>query len=196
MCMEAFHAWAPRIADARAVIAISGTLREPEVLVRTALAGDQEAFAQIVRAFDRDVLRVCFLVCQDSEMARDAAQAAWQMAWRRLRTLRDPAKVRAWILVLAANEARQAVRRDRRRRFLVRPLEDAHTAEMQDHDRLIDLARALHRLPPEDRALVVLRYFAGFDSSELAEQLGGSASGIRGRLHRLLVRLRKELDDG
>jgi DNA-directed RNA polymerase specialized sigma24 family protein len=59
----------------------------------------------------------------------------------------------------------------------------------------IDLANALARLEPDDRALLALRYVAGFDSSELARATGRSASGTRARLGRLLARLRTELDD-
>ena len=63
-----------------------------------------------------------------------------------------------------------------------------------DTIQLIDLERALHRLKPEDRALVALRYVAGLDSTEIAAHLGGSPSGIRSRLSRALERLRTDLD--
>ena len=59
----------------------------------------------------------------------------------------------------------------------------------------IDLANALARLDPADRALLALRYVAGFDSRELARATGRSPSGTRARLARLLDRLRTELRD-
>ena len=49
---------------------------------------------------------------------------------------------------------------------------------------------------PEDRALIALRYVAGFDSTELARALHMSPSGTRARLARLLGHLRSELGDG
>ena len=60
----------------------------------------------------------------------------------------------------------------------------------------MDLSNALHRLDPEDRALVALRYLADLDSTEIGTLTGRSASGVRTRLSRVLDRLRKELDDG
>ena len=39
--------------------------------------------------------------------SQDAVQAAWPIVWRKLRTLRDPAKLRPWLVTVAANEARQ-----------------------------------------------------------------------------------------
>ena len=60
---------------------------------------------------------------------------------------------------------------------------------------LLDLADAMRRLDPDDRALLALRYVADFDSTELGRALGMSPSGVRTRLARLLARLRTELDD-
>jgi DNA-directed RNA polymerase specialized sigma24 family protein len=59
----------------------------------------------------------------------------------------------------------------------------------------LDLTNALARLDPDDRALLALRYVAGFDSTELARATGRSPSGTRARLARLLGRLRTELSD-
>jgi len=52
------------------------------------------------------------------------------------------------------------------------------------------------RIDPDDRALLAMRYVAGFDSNELAVALGISPSGTRNRLERLRKRLRQELRDG
>jgi RNA polymerase sigma factor (sigma-70 family) len=59
----------------------------------------------------------------------------------------------------------------------------------------IDLVRALADLPPEDRAILALRYVAGLNSSELGRAVGMSASGLRRRLARLLEHLRRDLGD-
>ena len=50
-------------------------------------------------------------------------------------------------------------------------------------------------LSAEDRALLALRYVAGFDATEIGRALGMSASGVRSRLSRLVARLRTELED-
>ena len=59
-----------------------------------AAAGDAVAFARIVGAHHDDMARVCCVVCGDLELAQDAVQAAWPIAWRRLDTLRDPERLR------------------------------------------------------------------------------------------------------
>jgi RNA polymerase sigma-70 factor (ECF subfamily) len=141
--------------------------------------------------------RVAYVITADRSLAEDALQAAWISAWHKLPALRDPARVRSWLLSIAVNEARQVMRR--RRRFPVVPIDlevDAGTGSdpARGIERL-DLLRALARLSTDDRALLALRYLAGVTPAELAGITGRSPSGTRGRLSRLTHRLRKELDD-
>lgn len=175
-----------------------GDLSTPEAIVRLAAQGDEAAFTRLVDRHHASMARVAYAVCGDPEAALDATQAAWAIAWRRLPTLRNPSQVRAWLVAIAANQARETVRRGR-----TRPVVDIGDAmdtlpgpgDPADGIASVDLARALARLKPDDRALLALRFVAGLDSTEIATQLGLSASGVRSRLARLIERLRKELDD-
>jgi RNA polymerase sigma factor (sigma-70 family) len=167
--------------------------------VTSAAAGDEVAFARIVAAHHDDMARVAYVVCRDADLAQEAVQEAWSIAWRRLGGLREPERLRPWLVAIAANEARQVVRRDRRR--AVRELAFERTGGT---DRLgtdpgglahaMDLRNALARLSADDRALLALRYVAGLDATELSRVSGLSPSGTRARLARLLTTLRKELD--
>src|SRR5262245_59608631 len=86
-----------------------------DALVARAASGDEVAFARIVAAHHSHMARVSFIVCRDVELAQEAAHAAWPVAWRKLCTVRDPAKLRPWLLAIAANEARALARRRGRR---------------------------------------------------------------------------------
>jgi len=168
--------------------------------MRLAVEGDEVAFARIVDAHHADMSSVCFVVTGgDAELTEEAVQSAWPIAWRKLGTVRDPVRLRPWLISIAVNEARQLARRRRRGRVLEISVARDHAATAPDpafHAGDIDLRNALARLKPEDRALIALRYVAGFDSTELARATGMSASGTRARLARLLGRLRSELRDG
>jgi RNA polymerase sigma-70 factor (ECF subfamily) len=169
----------------------------PTESVELAVAGDEAAFARIIRAHHDDMTRVCFLICGDLDEADDAVQAAWRIVWRKLGSLRDPGRLRPWLISIAANEARQLVRRRRRRTVVEIAVPAPAASGVDPAGRLadLDLTNALNRLDPDDRALLALRYVAGFDSKELARATGRSASGTRARLARLLDRLRRELGD-
>ena len=166
-------------------------------LVALAGAGDETAFARIIQAHHDDMTRVCFVICGDLDVADEAVQAAWPIAWHKLGSLRDPGRLRSWLVSIAANEARQLVRRRRRRTVVELAMAGSTSSGLDPAGQVgdLDLANALARLDPDDRALLALRYVAGFDSTELARATGRSPSGTRARLARLLDRLRTELSD-
>ena len=164
--------------------------------VRLAAEGDEVAFARLVSEHHAAMARVAYVIVGDAETTRDVVQSAWSIAWRRLHTLRDPGHVRAWLVAIAANEARHAVRRERRTTIVdISEALDRHGSnDPADLISLVDLERALRKLGPDDRALIAMRFVAGLDSTEIAAQLGISASGIRSRLARLLDHLRADLE--
>ena len=166
-------------------------------VLQQAAAGDEAAFTRIVEAYHSDVVRVAYGICGEQDLALDAAQATWMIAWRKLRTVREPDRLRSWLVAVAANEARHIVRRRGRRRLVELAADPpAHGApDPAEEIRRVDLVNALQRLKPEERSLIALRYGADLDSGEIGPLLGLSASGVRARLARLMTRLRKELGD-
>jgi RNA polymerase sigma-70 factor (ECF subfamily) len=165
--------------------------------VALAGAGDEAAFAQLVAAYHADMARVAFAACGDRELAEDAVQAAWLVAWRKLHSLRDPDRVRPWLLAVTANEARQLVRR--RHGPVVEIDVDVAADRRADPStgvERIDLRRALAHLSPDDRTLLAMHYAVDLSSDELAMAVGTSPSTARKRLSRAIDRLRKELRDG
>lgn len=166
--------------------------------IALATRGDEAAFARIVRAHHDDLTRVCFVICGDLDLADEAVQVAWSIAWRKLGSLRDPGRLRPWLVSVAANEARRLLRGQRRRTVVeiaAGPPVGGGRDDPATHVAELDLAAAFGRLAADDRMLLALRYVAGFDSTELGRALGMSPSGTRARLARLLDRLRTELQD-
>jgi RNA polymerase sigma-70 factor, ECF subfamily len=177
---------------------IGGVIAEAEPqwsVLERAIAGDEVAFARIVAAHHSDMARIAYFVCGDLDIAEEAEQSAWAVAYRRLKDLRDPDRLRPWLMSIAANEARQIGRSRRRRTVRELAVTDPTRPPDIDHAAMIDLAEALARLDPKDRAIVGLRFVGGFESAEIGQTLGMTASGVRVRLHRLLERLRKDLGD-
>jgi RNA polymerase sigma-70 factor (ECF subfamily) len=165
-------------------------------LLAAAAAGDEYAFRRIIVEHHDDMRRVALSICRDRAVAEEATQAAWLIAWRKIGDVRDEASLRPWLVSVAANEVKRVLR-TRRRRAAVEVATDA-SGEPGGTDPgtatdAIDLRSALRRLDPDDRALLAMRYVAGFDSNELAVALGISPSGTRNRLERLRKRLREEL---
>ena len=163
--------------------------------VADAAAGDVHAFARIVELYHDDMARLCYVICGDREIAQECVQAAWAIAWRKLGSLRDPERLRPWLMSIAANEVRQHLRRQGRSRVVELTVVDVGSDRRDPARRveMLDLETALRRLTPEDRTLLAMRHIAGFDSPEIGVVLGISAAAVRTRLSRLVARLRSEL---
>ena len=171
-------------------------------LVQAAATGDEGAFTELVSRHHQDMLRVAYVICRDRALAEDAAQGAWAIAWRRLGEVKEPAHIRGWLVAVAANEARRTMRS---RRPMIHEISvgdtelervpSVHADPVEASIASSDLRRVLASLDPTDRALIALRYVAELSSDEIGHALGMSSSGARGRLSRLLVRLRGELGD-
>jgi DNA-directed RNA polymerase specialized sigma24 family protein len=180
-------------------MATTSVADDPRVLIDSAARGDVEAFASIVERNHEDMRRVCVVVTGDEALSDEAVEAAWAIAWRRIGSVRDPGRLRPWLVSVAVNEARQLLRSRRRRALIEIPVDGA----LGNHGGgdpaagipALDLRNALARLNPDDRALLAMRYVAGFDATELGRATGRSPSGTRARLGRLLARLQKELGD-
>jgi RNA polymerase sigma-70 factor (ECF subfamily) len=165
--------------------------------VALAGAGDEAAFVRLVTSYHADMARVAFTVCGDRELAEDAVQSAWLVAWRKLHSLRDPERVRPWLLSVTANEARQIVRR--RRGPVIEIDVEVPGSPRGDPSagiERLDLRRALAHLSPDDRVLLAMHFAVDLGSEELGAAVGTSPSTARKRLSRAIDRLRKELRDG
>jgi RNA polymerase sigma-70 factor, ECF subfamily len=165
--------------------------------LQQAVAGDEAAFARIVATYQADMVRVAYGICGEQDLALDAVQAAWLIAWRKLRTVREPDHLRSWLLAVAANEARHLVRRQHRGSVVELAVDPpgAGAPDSADEIRRLDLVNALRHLKPDERSLIAMRYAAELDSTQIGPLLGISASGVRVRLSRIMGRLQKDLDD-
>ena len=82
-----------------------------ETLVLLTLAGDQSAYEQLVRKYERAVIASARSVTGNLYLAEDVAQDAFITGWMKLDALKDPAKYGAWVCRIAKNCARNTVLR-------------------------------------------------------------------------------------
>jgi len=173
--------------------------RERTDVLAAAVDGDEIAFRRLIALHHDDMRRVCAYISGDLAIAEEASQAAWVIAWKRLDRVREPSHLRPWLVTVAANEAKKLLRMRRTRaRFEVTTKASLEPTGRDPATGIsgLDLREAISRLDPDDRALIAMRYVAGFDSNELAAATGRTPAAIRQRLKRLLDRLREDLNDG
>jgi RNA polymerase sigma-70 factor (ECF subfamily) len=155
-------------------------------LVEAAQRGDQAAFVDLVKLRGDRFFAIAHRILRDVDRAEDALQDALVIAWRDLPELRDPDRFDAWVARLLTHVCIDQARRERRRVANLRVLTVEPSSQsdgllsVADRDQL---DRAFRRLQPEERAMLVLRYYLGYEPTEIAEALGRSAGTVRSRLH-------------
>ena len=166
-------------------------------LVIGARGGDREAFAELVDLESREAFRLCLGILRNQPDAEDAAQEAFVRAWRAMGSLRDPDLWGPWFRRLTVTAAIDYRRRHRNGNHVPfeghepPPLPDAqHAIASRDETR-----RLIARLEPRDQALLVMRYGHDLDLSAIAQALGMPIGSAKSRLHRVLARLRAELEN-
>jgi RNA polymerase sigma factor (sigma-70 family) len=147
----------------------------------------------VAKNYER-LLRVAVLICADRGDAEDAVQVALERAWRYGDGLREPDKLPAWLHRIVV---REAIRLERRRRGLLARLlaapREIVVGSAVERDRDLDLQAALNGLSVEQRAVVVLHYYAGYSVAETAELSGVPLETARSRLRLARGRLRAAL---
>lgn len=163
----------------------------------SAAAGDEAAYTRIVARYQEELFSIAVLVTRDRTLAEDAVQSAWAIAWRKLGTIRSPERLRPWLVSVTVNECKGQLRKRRKHsdvEFIADTVAAPGHVDPSTGVAGIDLRAAIEKLDPDDRALLAMRYVAGFKAPELADAVGITPAGVRTRLKRLLDGLREELE--
>ena len=165
-----------------------------ELAIARSQDGDRDAFRYLVERY-KDVLYGTACLMTDSRAyAEDHVQEALFSAWRGIREFRKGRPFRPWLLrilvnVVLSHQRRRSVstlgRGEDDRRGEATDLAEA--AATQEDWRA--LRSALAGLSAEHRQVIVLRYFAGLNTSEIAQSLNVTESTVRSRLHHALGNL-------
>jgi RNA polymerase sigma-70 factor (ECF subfamily) len=171
-------------------------------LVQRSVAGEREAFDEMVHRTHRDAFGLALRLTSDEEDARDVVQDAYLRAYRSLDRFRGDAQFSTWLYRIVANCASTATGKRRRHRHEELPDEALVVEQRPDHDPalqadLVDLRdqldEAIRDLPPRLRSVVVLRDIYDLPHDAIAEELGISVSAAKVRLHRARRRLRERV---
>ena len=154
-------------------------------LLAAAQRGDEAAFVDLIRVRSNRLFAIAQRILRDIDRAEDALQDALVIAWRDLRGLRDPDRFDAWLTRLLVNVCIAQAARERRRTSNLRvlpvdgPAAPDELLSVADRD-LLD--RGFRRLPPDQRAILVMHHYLGYQPSEIAETLGIPSGTARSRL--------------
>jgi RNA polymerase sigma-70 factor (ECF subfamily) len=174
-----------------------------EELVRSCVAGDEQAFETLVRRHQTRIYTVCVRILGDGEDAADATQDAFLTAYRKLAQFRGEAAFTTWLHRVAVNACYDILRRKRRQPLLRSVREDAPPDEgpaIEDHAEEVagthDAAAALALVPEEFRVALVLADVQDLPYEQIARVLDVPIGTVKSRVHRGRLALAKAMGIG
>ncbi len=139
--------------------------------------------------------RLAGLLLGNAADAEDATQEALLRAWRSAGSLRDMARVEAWLDRILVNVCRDRLRRRKAVRFIA--LTDGAGGRSADPFQVVldrdEVLRAMNDLDADQRIVVVLHYWAGLTLNDIATRMGWPAGTVKSRLHHGLERMRRRI---
>ena len=167
-------------------------------LLAAHVAGNSDAFAELVRRHRDRLWAVALRTTADREEAADALQDGLISAFRRAETFRGDAQVTTWLHRIVVNACLDRMRRRKARPTEALPEEEDRAAELamepaedpaEVSERRTDVMAALAQLPDEQRAALVLVDMEGYSVDEAAAILGCPPGTVKSRCSRGRARL-------
>lgn len=184
-----------------------------DTLIRAAQRGDQDAFEQLVRAYDQSVLRLAMNLLRSPEDARDVYQEAFLRVYRNLHTFRFDCSFHTWLYRIVTNICLDQLRKRKVRKEEPAVVETAEgpidrmeafeeDAAEADPERSMwnrqlkqKIEDALQDLTPRERLVFELRHYQGLRLRNIGEMLGTTEEAAKNCLFRATQKMRSVLGD-
>jgi RNA polymerase sigma-70 factor (ECF subfamily) len=200
--------------DGDARQAAAAKVAEEHGLVRKAQTGDRLAFEELVRRYDRDVLRLALNLVQRPEEARDVYQESFLRVYRNLHRFRFECSFYTWLYRIVTNVGLDHLRRRTSRREDQAPVPEESEGGTRDFfDRQPELRAAsnperkllgaeigqqiqtaMKRLSPRERIVFEMKHHQGMRLRAIGDMLGTSEETVKNTLFRATRKLRASLD--
>lgn len=160
-------------------------------LVASCRSGDKSAYTGLVKPYSGRVFGICLGMLGNSHDAEDVAQEALLKGLANIKELRDDEQFGAWIGRIAKNLCIDFIRRQKFKRSAFVNRVEAGQSSSKEYPELED---ALAKLPQDSRLVLMLYYFDGRSTKNIAEALEISDVAVHTRMSRARKQLREILD--
>lgn len=182
--------------------------QEPDIVAR-AVSGDRPAFEELYHKYVRKIYNLVYRMVGSAQEAEEVTQEVFYQAYKNLTGFQGRSKFYTWIFRIATNVSLQYVKRQSRHRrdqsfddVTDAVLPPTGTASGTDPEKEVQsralyraLDSAVRRLPPNQRAVMILGPIQGHSYEQMAAILGTNEEVIKGRLHRARENIREFLKE-
>ncbi|GIX48426.1 MAG: RNA polymerase subunit sigma-24 [Candidatus Tectimicrobiota bacterium] len=166
-------------------------------LMQRVVAGDAEAFAQLVRRYEHPLYNYLRRMVQDEALAADLLQETWLRLFQHAHRY-DPARpLSTWLFAIAYHSCLDALRQRQRRQVVTSAAAAPGPADPQRallaQEAQAAVRAAVASLPPAQRAVLLLRHYHGLSYQEIAAVVQCPVGTVKSRLHHALRHLQQTL---
>jgi RNA polymerase sigma-70 factor (ECF subfamily) len=167
------------------VLTVDGT-----ELARQAIQGEEEAFIALMQLHKDALLRTAQAFLKNEHEALEALQETTYRAYKKIRTLKEPAYAKTWLIRIMINYCQDQLRKDKRY------IRDGKHADPSVSDNLtqLELQEALGTLSSADQQLIYLKYFQDVKIKDIAALENIPEGTVKSRLHKTLRKLRSHFE--
>lgn len=179
-------------------------------LIRRVQRGDQDAFAELLEAYEKPVYNLCLRMTGNPEDAADMTQEAFLKVWRGIEQYKFESSFSTWVYRLTSNVCIDFLRGKKRRQTVSLTVDEdqdgAAELELPDaaplpEDQVLhretesEIVRAMNRLDDEFRMILTLRILEDLSYEEIAQVMDLKVGTVKSRLARARVKLKKILTE-
>lgn len=173
-------------------------------LIRQVLAGDQGAYAELVKRHQRFVFTLALRFTKNREDAEEIAQDCFVKAYRSLNSFQQTAKFSTWMYTIVYTTSMTFLRKKRLETQSI-DSEESHIQlenqvssynadQVEQKSKFVYLNMAINQLLPDDAAIITLFYKGEQSLEEIAKALGMESNTVKVKLHRARHRLKEKLE--
>jgi RNA polymerase sigma factor (sigma-70 family) len=178
-------------------------LSDTEIISKV-LAGDQSAYAELIKRHQRFVFTLALRFSKKREDAEEIAQDCFVKAYRSLHNFKQTSKFSTWLYSIVYTTAMTFLRK---KRLDTQSIDDEdsdlqlenHVSEygadqVEHKSKMVYVNKAIDQLLPDDAAIITLFYKGEQSLEEIGQALGMEANTVKVKLHRARHRLKEKLE--
>ncbi len=172
-------------------------MTEDKDLIQRTLAGDHSAFDELVRRHREQVFGTAFRLVRNRHSAEEIAQEAFLRVFRSLRTFRNQARFTTWLYRITVNLCMNHLRKENPSAEAVIEVADTSptpSEKLAEQDRRQWLEQEIEKLPPTQKAVLVLRINNSMSFKDIARTVGCTAGSAKVNFRHALLKLKKRFD--
>lgn len=157
---------------------------------------DRTAFEELIKKEQEKLYRIAYSYMRNEQDALDVVQDAIVNGYKSFHKLDHPQYFTTWITRIVINTAINELRKRKKVTFLELDKNEPATKDRYHSIHKLDLGEVLERLKPDQRCLLIMRFYHGYSMKEMAEILGKPEGTVKSQLHRTLAQVKMSLNEG